>query len=38
VQSDTWGRNGITDVELSVDGQVIAQFRGTSRVVRMPEK
>lgn len=38
VQSDTWGRNGITDVELSVDGRVIAQFRGTSRVVRMPEK
>lgn len=38
VQSDTWGRNGITDVELTVDGQVIAQFRGTSRVVRMPER
>lgn len=36
VQGDTWGRNGITDVELSVDGRVIAQFRGTSRVVRMP--
>lgn len=38
VQSDTWGRNGITDVELSVEGKVIAQFRGTSRVVPMPAK
>lgn len=38
VQSDTWGRNGITDVALSVNGTVIAQFRGTSRIVRMPGK
>ncbi|MGO3362900.1 MAG: hydroxyphenylacetyl-CoA thioesterase PaaI [Corynebacterium sp.] len=35
VQSDTWGRNGITDVELTCDGRVIAQFRGTSRVVTL---
>ncbi|MEJ6550897.1 hydroxyphenylacetyl-CoA thioesterase PaaI [Corynebacterium sp. USCH3] len=35
VQSDTWGRNGITDVELTCDGHVIAQFRGTSRVVTL---
>ncbi len=35
VQSDTWGRNGITDVELACDGRVIAQFRGTSRAVTL---
>ena len=35
VQSDTWGRNGITDVELTCDDRVIAQFRGTSRVVNL---
>lgn len=32
-QSHTWGRNGITDVTLTVDGAVIAEFRGTSRSI-----
>lgn len=32
-ESHTWGRNGITDVTLSVNGTVIAVFRGTSRSI-----
>lgn len=34
IERRTWGRNGITDVTLTVNGQVIAEFRGTSRTVR----
>lgn len=34
VERRTWGRNGITDVTLSVNGEVIAEFRGTSRTIR----
>ena len=34
VERRTWGRNGITDVTLTSNGQVIAEFRGTSRTVR----
>lgn len=34
VEKQTWGRNGITDVTLTVNGQVIAEFRGTSRTVK----
>lgn len=34
VQSRSWGRNGITDVTLIRDGEVIAEFRGTSRSLR----
>lgn len=33
VSRQGWGRNGITDVTLSVDGRVVAEFRGTSRTV-----
>lgn len=29
-----WGRNGITDVILRVGDRVVAEFRGTSRVVK----
>lgn len=34
IERRTWGRNGITDVTLTVNGNVIAEFRGTSRVVK----
>ena len=34
VERRVWGRNGITDVTLTVNGNVVAEFRGTSRVVR----
>ncbi len=34
VERRTWGRNGITDVKLTVNGEVIAEFRGTSRTIR----
>lgn len=34
VQRHTWGRNGITDVTLTANGRVIAEFRGTSRTVK----
>lgn len=30
----TWGRNGVTDVVLRVGDRVVAEFRGTSRVVK----
>lgn len=30
---NTWGRNGIVDVELTKDGTTLAQFRGTFRVL-----
>lgn len=33
VNREAWGRNGITDVTLSVNGKVIAEFRGTYRVI-----
>lgn len=33
VERQTWGRNGITDVTLTRGGEVIAEFRGTSRIV-----
>lgn len=33
VQKQTFGKNGITDVVLSVDGKPVCEFRGTSRVV-----
>lgn len=29
-----WGRNGITDVALTCNGKLVAEFRGTSRTVR----
>lgn len=29
-----WGRNGISDVTLTVEGRVVAEFRGTSRIIR----
>ncbi|HCG3159798.1 TPA: phenylacetic acid degradation protein PaaD, partial [Corynebacterium striatum] len=29
----SWGRNGIVDVELTVEGKPIAEFRGTFRVI-----
>lgn len=34
IERHTWGRNGITDVVLTIDGQAIAEFRGTSRTVK----
>lgn len=34
VERRTWGRNGITDVTLTVNEEVIAEFRGTSRAIR----
>ncbi len=33
-QRASWGRNGITDVTLTVNGQVVAEFRGTSRTIK----
>lgn len=33
VTRQTWGRNGVTDVTLSVGDRVVAEFRGTSRTV-----
>ncbi|GAB2516322.1 Acyl-coenzyme A thioesterase PaaI [Corynebacterium atrinae] len=33
VERRTWGRNGITDVTLTVNGKVITEFRGTSRTI-----
>ncbi|GAB3592698.1 Acyl-coenzyme A thioesterase PaaI [Corynebacterium faecale] len=34
VNRQTWGRNGVTDVVLRVGDRVVAEFRGTSRVVK----
>ncbi|AGF73722.1 hydroxyphenylacetyl-CoA thioesterase PaaI [Corynebacterium halotolerans] len=34
VTRQAWGRNGITDVTLTSNGRVVAEFRGTSRTVR----
>ena len=34
VERRTWGRNGITDVTLTVNGEVIGEFRGTSRTIK----
>ncbi|HAT1215999.1 TPA: hotdog fold thioesterase [Corynebacterium striatum] len=33
ITRQSWGRNGIVDVELSVEGKPIAEFRGTFRVI-----
>ena len=34
INRQEWGRNGITDVILRVGDRVVAEFRGTSRVVK----
>ncbi len=34
INRQSWGRNGVTDVTLRVGGRVVAEFRGTSRVVK----
>lgn len=34
VNRQVWGRNGVTDVMLRVGDRVVAEFRGTSRVVK----
>ncbi|MDO5032631.1 hotdog domain-containing protein [Corynebacterium sp.] len=33
ITRQTWGRNGVVDVALSVKGKPIAEFRGTFRVI-----
>ena len=33
VNRATWGRNGVTDVAVTCGGKLVAEFRGTSRVV-----
>ncbi len=33
VSRAAWGRNGITDVAVTCNGKLVAEFRGTSRVV-----
>ncbi|WP_257158815.1 hydroxyphenylacetyl-CoA thioesterase PaaI [Corynebacterium cystitidis] len=36
IERETWGRNGITDVTIFRDDEVIAEFRGTSRTIGKP--